>query len=127
MKTEILPLFELLQHATKVLRCGRIFVAQVYATTAKVKELHFLTRLNKEFQSDIAWWYMMNLRILSLYVPIDLRFNSPTEKLLTYSCMLYLIPYCLVCYHLEWKMDPLLAIEYPLISSRLACQLVGSQ
>ena len=35
--------------------------------------------------------------------------------------------YCLVCYQLVWKMNPLLAIESLLISSRLACQLVGRQ
>ena len=69
---------------------------------------------------------MMNLRTLSLYVPIDPSINSPTEKLLTCSCMQYLIPYCLVCYCLVWKMDRLLVIEFTLTSSRLAYQLVGA-
>ena len=56
-KREILSLVGLLQHATKVVRCGRTFVARMYATAAKVKELHFFTRLNRDFRSDIAWWH----------------------------------------------------------------------
>ena len=56
-KRQILSLVGLLQHATKVIRCGRTFVARMYATAAKVKQLHFFTRLNKEFQSDVAWWH----------------------------------------------------------------------
>ena len=54
-KREILSLVGLLQHATKVIQCGRTFVARMYATAAKVKQLHYFTRLNKEFRSDIAW------------------------------------------------------------------------
>jgi len=57
-KREILSLVGLLQHATKVVRCGRTFMARLYATAAKVKELHFFTRLNKEFRSDLAWWHV---------------------------------------------------------------------
>ena len=56
-KREILSLVGLLQHATKVVRCGWTFVAWMYATAAKVKELHFFTRLNRDFQSDVAWWH----------------------------------------------------------------------
>ena len=56
-KREILSLVGLLQHATKVVRCGRTFIARMYATAAKVRELHFFTRLNREFKSDLAWWY----------------------------------------------------------------------
>ena len=54
---EILSLVGLLQHATKVVRCRRTFIARMYAMVAKIKELHFFTRLNKEFKSDLAWWY----------------------------------------------------------------------
>ena len=35
------------------------FVARMYATAAKVKQLHFFTQLNKEFQSDVAWWHTL--------------------------------------------------------------------
>jgi len=57
-KQEILSLIGLLQHATKEVRCGQTFMARLCATTAKVKELHFFTRLNKEFRSDLAWWHV---------------------------------------------------------------------
>ena len=56
-KRDILSPVGLLQHATKVVKCGRIFTAHTYATAAKLKELHFFTRLNKEFRSDLAWWH----------------------------------------------------------------------
>ena len=57
-KGEILSLVGLLQHATKVVRCGRTFTARMYATVAKVQELHYFTRLNREFKSDLAWWHV---------------------------------------------------------------------
>lgn len=56
-KHEILSLVGLLQHATKVVRCGRTFTARMYATAAKLRELHYFTRLNREFKSDLAWWH----------------------------------------------------------------------
>jgi len=56
-KREILSLVGSLQHATKVVRCGRAFVSRMYATAAKVRELDFCTRLNLEFRSDLCWWH----------------------------------------------------------------------
>ena len=56
-KREILSLVGLLQHATKVVKYGCTFTARMYTTAAKVKELHYYTRLNKEFRSDLAWWH----------------------------------------------------------------------
>jgi len=47
-----------LQHTTKVVRQGRTFVARLYSTAAKVRELDFYTRLNKEFHSDVYWWHV---------------------------------------------------------------------
>ena len=41
-KKEILSLVGILQHATKVVQPGRTFVAQMYQTTAKVKELNYV-------------------------------------------------------------------------------------
>ena len=57
-KKEILSLVGLLQHATKVVRCGRTFVSRMYWTAARVRELTFYVRLNKEFRSDLHWWYI---------------------------------------------------------------------
>ena len=56
-KQQILSLVGLLQHATKVIRCGRTFVTRLYATAAKIKEMHFYTRLNAEFRCDLMWWH----------------------------------------------------------------------
>ena len=53
-KQEILSLVGLLQHATKVVRCP--FLSRIYATAAKIKQLDYYTRLNKEFRSDLCWW-----------------------------------------------------------------------
>ena len=55
-KREILSLVGLLQHATKVVRCGRPFLSRMYATAAKIQQLDYYTRLNKEFRSDLHWW-----------------------------------------------------------------------
>ena len=56
-KQDIFSLVGSLQYATKVVRCGRAFVSRMYATAAKVKEMHFHTRLNLEFLSDLCWWH----------------------------------------------------------------------
>ena len=55
-KREILSLVGLLQHATKVVKPGRTFIARMYKAAAKLKELHHVTRLTKEFKSDLQWW-----------------------------------------------------------------------
>ena len=56
-KREILSLVGSLQHAAKLVCCGRAFVSRMYVTAAKVRELHFYTRLNVEFRSDLCWWH----------------------------------------------------------------------
>ena len=56
-KRQILSLVGLLQHAAKVVCPGRTFVGRMYSVAAKVKELDHFTRLNKEFRSDLYWWY----------------------------------------------------------------------
>lgn len=57
-KREVLSLVGILQHAAKVVRPGRTFVNRMYSTAAKVQELDYFTRLNKEFQSDLYWWHV---------------------------------------------------------------------
>ena len=56
IKREILSLVGILQHATKIVRSRRTFLSRMYATAAKLREMHFYTRLNKEFRSDLCWW-----------------------------------------------------------------------
>ena len=55
-KHEIISLIGVLQHATKIVRSGRTFLSRMYQAAAKLQELHFYTRLNKEFTSDLCWW-----------------------------------------------------------------------
>ena len=57
-KREILSLVGLLQHATKVVKPGRTFVARMYSEAAKLKRLSFFTRLSKGFHSDLRWWHL---------------------------------------------------------------------
>ena len=56
-KRQILSLVGTLQHATKVVRPGRAFVSRMYSTAAKLRQMHFTTRLNKSFRSDLLWWH----------------------------------------------------------------------
>lgn len=56
-KREILSLVGLLQHATKVVQCGRTFVSRMYSTAAKIKKMDYKKRLNVEFRSDLSWWH----------------------------------------------------------------------
>ena len=55
-KHEILAFIRVLKHATRIVRPCRTFLCRMYATAAKLQELYFYTRLNKEFQSDLCWW-----------------------------------------------------------------------
>ena len=56
IKHEILSFIGILQHATKIVKSDRTFLHRMYETAAKLRELHFHTRLNKEFRSDLCWW-----------------------------------------------------------------------
>ena len=57
-KRDILSPVGLLQHATKIVRPGRTFVRRMYSTASQVRELHYYTRLGKEFRSDLSWWHL---------------------------------------------------------------------
>ena len=56
-KCKILSLVGLLQHAAKVVHCGRSFVSRMYATAARVQKLEYFTQLNSDFRSDLWWWH----------------------------------------------------------------------
>jgi len=58
IKRQILSLVRLLQHATKVVKPGRTFVAQMYKVAARLKKLHHVIRLTKGLKSDLQWWYL---------------------------------------------------------------------
>ena len=72
-KHKILYLVGLLQHATKVVRPGRSFVSRMYSTVAKVKDLDFYAKLNKEFWSDLIWWrtFVNSWKGLSLLMSVS--------------------------------------------------------
>ena len=76
-KREILSLVGLLQHAAKIVRCGRSFVSRMYTTAAKLQELEYFTCLNKDFRSDLSWWhtFLAEWNGISL-----LRYSSPSTK-----------------------------------------------
>ena len=57
-KREILSLVGLLQHATKVVKSGRTFLSRMYSRAARLRELHYYTKLTKDFRSDLQWWYV---------------------------------------------------------------------
>ena len=57
-KREILSLVGLLQHATKVVKPGRTFVARMYSEAVRLCRLSFFTRLLKDFRSDLRWWHL---------------------------------------------------------------------
>ncbi|XP_065918904.1 uncharacterized protein [Dysidea avara] len=56
-KRQILSLVGLLQHASKVVVPGRTFTARMYCKAARVKKLHYSTKLNQGFRSDVHWWH----------------------------------------------------------------------
>ena len=93
-KREILSLVGLLQHATKVVHCGRTFVSRMYATAAKVQQLDFYTRLNKDFRSDLYWWntFLMSWNGLSLLRDTSAKadFCIQTDASGSWGCGAYL-------------------------------------
>ena len=56
-KRDTLP-GRLLQHATKVIKPGRTFVARMYSEAAHLRCLFFFTCLSKSFQSNFRWWHL---------------------------------------------------------------------
>ena len=107
-KCEILSLVGLLQHATKIIRCGRTFVSRMYSTAAKVKELDYYTRLNKEFRSDLCWWhaFMSNwnglslMRLQSTMTPSDVYIQTDASG--TWGCGAY---FSGKWFQLQWSSD----------------------
>ena len=56
-KRQILSRIGLLQHASKVVVRGRTFTARMYSKAARVKKLHYFTKLDSTFHSDLHWWH----------------------------------------------------------------------
>ena len=58
-KWVILSLVRHLQYATKVVRCGRAFLPHMYTTAAKLRGMHYFTRLDVQFCLDLCWWHTL--------------------------------------------------------------------
>ena len=56
-KSELLSLIGQLQHACCIVRPGRSFLRRMISLSSTVKELHYRVRLNREFRSDLQWWF----------------------------------------------------------------------
>jgi len=56
-KSKILSLVGMLQHATKVVKCGCTFRSRMYTTATKLRKQHHYTRFNRPFRSELTWWY----------------------------------------------------------------------
>ena len=55
-KRELLSLIGVLQHATMVVRSGRVFLRRMIELAKLPKEYHHWVRLNWDFRSDLQWW-----------------------------------------------------------------------
>ena len=78
-KQKILSLVGQLQHATKVVRCGCTFTARMYGIAAELKKLHYYTRLNRQFHSDLALWYTFFVPLEWLKYPTGPSTTPPTQ------------------------------------------------
>ena len=56
-------------------------MSRMYATAAKLKKMHYFTRLNKEFHSDLAWWHVF----LQSWNGLSLLHNVTTPSFTIYT------------------------------------------
>ena len=78
-KRQILSLVGLLQHASKVVVPGRTFTTRMYSKAASIKKLHYFTKLDNPFCSDLHWWHTFIsawngssfLHVIAQQVPTD--------------------------------------------------------
>ena len=128
-KREILSLVGLLQHATKVVTSGRIFVAQMYSTAAMLRQLTLFTRLNKDFCSDLYWWYTFigSWNGLNIFCNINLaNFCIHTDA--SGSCR------CIACWGHRWlqwsspkEWEPAEIMTKELVLIVMSCAVWGPQ
>ena len=106
MKREILSLVGLLQHATKIVRNRRTFVSYMHATAAKLRQMHYFMRLNREFHSDLAWWHVFmqswnGLSLLSCTPTMSQDLTIYTDACGSWGCGA-----CLGRKWLQWQWPP---------------------
>lgn len=130
-KREILSLVGLLQHATKVIRCGRTFVGRMYQAATKVKQLSFYTRLTKEFRSDLYWWHFFlaswnGLSLLRSSKPGQTDCCIQTDASGSWGCgALFGLQWLQWCWSAEWStMDIMVKELAPIV---ISCAVYGPQ
>ena len=130
-KRQILSLVDTLQHATKVVCPGRAFVARMYSTAAKLRKMHFTTRLNKSFRSDLLWWYTFlqswnGFSLLRHPAISHPDFYAQTDASGVWGCAAVLGPQWLQWqWPLEWQDIGIMAKE--LVPIIFTCIVWGSQ
>ena len=130
-KREILSLVGLLQHATKIVRSGRTFVSRMYATAAKLKKMHYFTRLNRDFRSDLAWWHVFihswnGLSLLRCVSTVSLAFTVYTDVSGFWGCGA-----CCGAQWLQWQWPqewfPMSIMAKELVPIVFSCAVWGPQ
>lgn len=58
-KRDLLSLIGTLQHAAKVVRPGRSFIRRMIDLSTVRSHMNATLRLNREFRSDLEWWYQL--------------------------------------------------------------------
>ena len=108
-KRQIVSLVGTLHHATKVVRPGRAFVARMYSTAAKLRKMHFISRLNISFRSDVLWWHTFlqawnGFSILRHPAISHPEFWAQTDASGAWGCAAVLTPHWLQWqWPLEWQ------------------------
>ena len=87
---DILSLVGLLQHATKVVQCGRPFLSRMCATAAKVRQMDYHTHLKRDSCSNLHWWntFLISWNGLSLLrsIPVAPQFHIYTDASGSWGC-----------------------------------------
>jgi len=103
----------------------------MYATAAKVKQLHFFIRLNKEFMLDIAWWHTFahcwnDLSMLCNSESLSYNFTIHTDASGSWGCGAFMSGQWLQWEWLNtWVPQGIMAKKLVLIV--LSCALWGPQ
>ena len=82
-RRELESLVGLLQHASQVVRPGRIFLRHLYSLLASTSAFkpHYTTRLNSEAQADIEWWSTFVQRWNGRSILCPVKTSSPDVEM----------------------------------------------
>ena len=130
-KREILSLVGLLQHATKIARSGSTFISRMYAAAAKLKKMHYFTRLNMDFRSDLAWWHVFLRSWNGLSLLQGISNASPDFTIYTDASGSWGCGACFSTQWLQWQWPsewlPISIMAKELVPIVLSCAVWGPQ